>query len=458
MATFQSLGVGSGMDLTSLVSQLVAAERAPKQGQITAQQSKVAVELSAIGTFKGALSGFQSAAAALKLPTSFNVFSGKSSNDEIFTVTASDAAPPGAYNIEVVSIATAEQISSRAFANGDTHIGTGSLTLSVGDESFTIDIDENGATLKGIRDAINRAEDNTGVRATIVNGTDGAHLVLTAQKTGSASSITVTAAGEGLDVLAYSAEELNEYTQVRAAQDAVINIAGSEHRSASNTITEAIEGVTLKLLKADVGNTHSVTIDRNFDALVTRVNAFVTQYNSLAGTMASLQSYNPATKQAGALIGDSLVRGIESTLRRELGRPIDGASPPYNTLSSLGITMQLDGKLELDQTKLRSALESDFAAVQRVFSSENGIAVRLDKALEPHLSADGSIAQRNQTLNDRTKKLDDDQVALDARMQVIEQRYIKQFTALDSLLAQLQATSMYLGQQLANLPKIGDRG
>jgi|HigsolmetaAR205D_1030408.scaffolds.fasta_scaffold00231_25 flagellar hook-associated protein 2 len=455
MATYQSLGIGSGLDLNTLVAQLVAAERAPKQQQITKQQSKVAVELSAIGTLKGALSAFQGAASALKLPTSFNVFAAKSSNEEVFTVSAGELAPPGDYDVEVASIATAEQISSRAFANGETTIGTGTLTISVGEQSFTVEIGEDSATLKGIRDAINRASDNTGVRATIVNGTDGAHLVLTSQKTGEANRLTVTTSGAGLDVLAYSEEAPNEYTQIRAAQDAIIYIAGTEHRSASNTVTGAIEGVTLNLVKADVGNVHSLTIARNIDTLVTRVNTFVTQFNSLAGVMASQQSYEPTTKTAGALLGDPLLRGIESSLRRELSRPIEGASPPYNTLSSIGITVKVDGKLELDQTKLRQALETDFAAVQRLFSGEDGIAMRIDKALSPHLASDGSLAQRNETLNSRNKKLEDDLAALDARMAVIEQRYIKQFTALDALLAQLQTQSNYLAQQLANLPKAG---
>jgi flagellar hook-associated protein 2 len=454
MATLQSLGVGSGMDLSSLVAQLVAAERAPKQQQITRQQSQVAVELSAMGTLKGGLSSFQSALSALKTSVSFDVFSAKSSDDEVFTATASASAPAGSYDVEVIRLAAAHQLSSGAFEDGDTVVGTGSLTIAVGEESFAIEIDAENSTLEEIRDAINSAEDNTGVRATIINGTDGAHLVLTGQETGEANAITVTATGS-LGALAYSAAVPGAYTEVRAAQDALIEIAGTNHTSSSNTIEDAIEGVTLKLLKADLGITHTVNIERNLDALTTRVNAFVTQYNSAAGTMASLQSYNATTQQAGALLGDSLVRNIESSLRRELGRPVEGASADYNTLSSIGVTMKLDGKLELDQAKLREALETDFESVKHLFSSEDGIAHRMDEIVSPHLSTDGSISQRNKSLDDRTKKLEDDQAALDARMLVIEQRYSKQFTALDSLLAQLQSTSAYLGQQLANLPKIG---
>lgn len=457
MATFQSLGVGSGMDLGSLVTQLVAAERAPKQTQITTQQSQVAVQISAMGTLKGALSSFQSALSPLKLAPSFNVFAAKSSDEEIFTATANGSAPAGSYDIKVLQLATAQQLSSTAFEGSNSAVGTGSLTLSVGDESFTLEIDSGNSTLAGIRDAINGAEGNAGVRATIVNGADGAHLVLTGQATGASNSITVSASGGdgGLNALAYSADDTSNYTVAREALDAEIELAGVLHTSASNTIKEAIDGVTLTLRKADLENTQSLDITRNLDTLTTRINAFVTQYNSAASAMASLQSYNPATQKAGALLGDPLVRNVESNLRRELGRPIDGLTGDYRTLSSIGITMNVEGKLELDQTKLREAMQADFQSVQRIFSSESGIATRMDAIVSPHLSADGAIAQRNKSLDERTKRLQDDQVALEARMKVVEQRYLKQFTALDSLLSQLQSTSAYLGQQLANLPKIG---
>lgn len=457
MATFQSLGVGSGMELGSLVTQLVAAERAPKQTQITQQQSQVAVQISAMGTLKGALSSLQSALSPLKLAPSFNVFAAKSSDEEVFTASVDASAPTGNYDITVLQLATAQQLSSTAFDSAESTIGTGSLTLGVGEDSFTIEIDAENASLADIRDAINGADDNTGIRATIVNGTNGAHLVLTAQATGASNRITISTSGGdgGLDALTYSVSDTSNYTQARAPLDARIEIAGVLHTSASNTIKEAIEGVTLTLRKADPENTQSLDITRNLDTMTTRINAFVTQYNSAAGSMSSLQSYNATTQKAGPLLGDPLLRSVESNLRRELSRPVDGLTGDYKTLSSIGITMKVDGKLELDQAKLREAMESDFQAVQRLFSSESGVAVRMDAILSPHLSADGAIAQRNQSLDQRTKRLQDDQIALDARMKVIEQRYVNQFTALDGLLAQLQSTSVYLGQQLANLPKIG---
>jgi flagellar hook-associated protein 2 len=456
MATLQSLGIGSGLDVASLVSQLVAAERAPKQQQITSQQSKVAVQISAMGTLKGALGSVQSAVDTLKTTSSFEVYKAKSSEEAVFTVSAGEGAALGTYDIDVIQLATAHQLSSNAFEDAQAAIGTGTLTVSVGDKSFDVDVEE-GATLASIRDAINRAEGNSTVRATIVNGADGAHLVLTSLATGASNAISVSASGGdgGLEQLAYSADNASNYTEVRAAQDALIEIAGIAHSSASNTVKGAIDGVTVTLVKADPGNVKTLTVERNLDALVTRISAFVTQYNSMSSTLASLQSYDAASKKAGALLGDSLVRGIESGLRRELVQPVGARGGEYSTLSSLGITMTVDGKLELDQTKLREALQDDLGAVQRIFTGENGLAARIDKILSPHLSADGSIAQRNQSLDERSKRLEKDAEALDARMKVVQDRYLKQFIALDTLLAQSQSTATYLTQQLANLPKVG---
>jgi flagellar hook-associated protein 2 len=453
MATLQSLGIGSGLDIASLVSQLVAAERAPKEQQITNQQSKVAVQISAMGTLKGALSALQSSLGVLKTTSAFDAFSAKSSDEQAFTATVAGGAAFGTYDIKVVRLASAHQIASQAFADADAVVGTGTLTVTVGDKSFAVDVGGDGATLADIRDAINRAADNKSVHATIVNGADGAHLVLTSLATGASNTITVTASGDGgLQQLAYSQDDTSNYTEARPAEDALIEIAGIAHSSASNTVKGAIDGVTLTLKKADADNAHTLTVERNLEALVTRINTFVTQYNSVAGTLASLQSYNAATRTAGPLLGDSLVRNIESGIRRELVQPAGNGQ--YASLSSIGITMTKEGKLELDQAKLRDALQSDLGAVQQIFTGENGLAARLDKTLMQHLSAEGSIAQRNKSLDDRSKRLEKDAEALEVRMQALQERYVRQFTALDSLLAQLQSTSSYLGQQLANLPKI----
>lgn len=460
MATLQSTGIGSGLDVRGLVSQLVAAERAPKQNQITKQQTDVATKISAMGTLKGALSAFQNVLGPLKSLDSFNVRSATSGDDEIFTATATSAAPPGIYDIEVEQLAKAHQLSSDPFTSAETVVGTGLLNITVGTKTFVIKVDDTNSKLSSIRDAINKATDNAGVRAAIVNATDGAHLVLTATKTGEANVIKITQSdGDGgLSKLTYQAPgDTANFIELKPAQDALIKIAGYEHKSDSNTVKGAIDGVTLSLLKETEADTEvSLDIKQNVDTVVTRINNFVSQYNALATTVSGLQSYEPSTQKAGPLLGDALLRNIDSDLKRGLVSPVEGATGTYTTLASVGITTNKDGTLVVDESKLRTALAADFDGVGIVFASENGVAARLDKLIAPRLAGTGDIAQRNKVLDERSKLLTKEQGILDARMTAIQERYMKQFTALDTLLASMQTTSSYLQQQLANLPKIGE--
>ncbi len=456
MATLQSTGLGSGLDVNGLVTKLVNAERTPKQQLITKQQTTVSTQISAMGSLKGALGAFQNVLSPLKTTEAFNVRAAVSGDEEVFTASATSAAPTGSYDIEVVNLAAAHQLSSEKFANSKASVGTGLLTLSVGSKSFTVDVQAGSDSLEGIRDAINKAPDNTGVRAAIVQGTDGAHLVLTSATTGAANGIKVTAAdGDGgLSKLTYEAASGNNanYKELRAAKDATIKIAGYEHKSAKNVVTDAIDGVTINLLKVtEEDSPVSLNIDANVDAAMTRINNFVSQYNALATTIGGLQSYDASTQKAGPLLGDAMLRGIDGDLKSALVKPVEGASGTYSTLASLGIKTNKDGTLTVDSAKLKTALQTNFDAVSEVFGSENGIAARLDKVISPHLAGDGDIALRNQALDKRSKTLTKDLETLDTRMKALEDRYMKQFTSLDTLLSSMQNTSTYLTQQLGNL-------
>lgn len=460
MATLSSPGLGSGLDINGLVTQLMAAERAPVQAQITRRQTSVVTEISALGSLKGALSDFQTALAQLKTVGAFGVRSATSSDDKIFTATATTAAAAGSYDIEVEQLADAHQLSSTAFASGSSAIvGTGTLTLSLGDAGFSVVIGSDRASLADIRDAINGAPDNKGIRATIINATDGAHLVLTSTRTGATNAITVTADGGngGLANLTYGAGNTSHYTESHEAADSIVRIAGFEHRSPDRTITGAIDGVTLSLVKAEPDTTLTLKVANDVTTATARVKNFVDRYNALQSQMSSLRAYEPSTNKAGPLIGDALLRGIEAEVRRNLTGAVSGLSGAHTTLASLGITTSKTGVLELDSAKLKTALETNFDGVAAVFGSENGVAARLAKAIEPRLATTGELAIRTKRLNERSTDLQKDQAQLEARLATIEERYRKQFTALDGLLSNMQNTSNYLTQQLANIAKIGDR-
>jgi flagellar hook-associated protein 2 len=187
----------------------------------------------------------------------------------------------------------------------------------------------------------------------------------------------------------------------------------------------------------------------------TRIKNFVDQYNSMVSTLSGLRSYEPTTKAAGPLLGDAMLRGIETDVRRQLSDTA-GGSTVFRTLASVGVTTQKDGSLLLDNAKLASALDANFDEVAKLFGGENGVATRLTNAITPRLAADAEIDVRSKRLNQRSVDLQKQQAALEVRMAAVEARYRQQFTALDSLLAKLQSTSSFLSQQLSSIAKIGD--
>lgn len=458
MATLQSPGIGSGLDIASLVQQLVAAERQPLEQRLTRRESQITAEISALASLKSALSTFKSALENLKSVDVFLTRTAKSSDTDVFEASASASAAPGSYDIEVVQLAQAHQLASNAYADGaDAVVGTGTLTITVGTTTFSVEIGEDTSTLAGVRDAINAASDNPGVRATLIHGTEGTRLVLTSHETGANGAIRVTAEGGdgGLDALVYDPDTTTNLTELRPASNAVIRIAGFEHESSSNEITGAIDGVTLSLKKAAPETQIRLDVAYDTAAITQRVRDFVAEYNKLNTQLGNLRSYDPTSRRAGPLLGDALLRSIESQIRRGLTDPIEGLEGQYTALVNLGIRTTATGSLTLDETKLKEAISTDLEAVAKIFGAENGVAARLHETLEARLASDAEIDTRTEALQKSARSITREREMLDRRMETLHERYMKQFTALDTLLMSLQSTSSYLAQQLANLPKPG---
>lgn len=454
MATTSSVGT-TGLDVQSLVSQLVSSERAQYQAPITNRETKATVQLSAVSTLKGALGAFQTAVNGLKDASTFTPRTTSSSDEDVFTATSTGSAATGSYDIKVLALAKAQQLASGAITGGSSAVvGTGTLTITYGDKTFDVTIDSTNNTLGNIRDAINKATGNTGVQATLLNDSAGTRLILTSAQTGSANKITIAAAGGdgGLAQFAYDGVNPSSVTQLQPAQDAHIKIADQyDHYNSSNVITGLVDNVTLTL-KSTSDDPVTLTVSEDTASLKQKVSQFVTAYNTLYSSFAKLRSYDANTKAAGPMLGDALLRGIESQIGLDLSNPVAGVTGDFKTLASLGITRQTDGTLKLDGVKLEKALNADRTSVAKVFGGDNGVAARLSNDLTNILKDGGAISARTDSLNADLKKVQTDSDALDARMLVIQQRYTKQFTALDSLLQQLQNTSNYLSSQLASLP------
>jgi flagellar hook-associated protein 2 len=438
-----SLGVGSGLDVATLVTQLVNAKKAPQQNQITDQAQTANTQLSGLGQVSAALSALQSAMASISDGSAFTAHSVSSSDTTVLNATATGSAVAGSYKIEVTQLASALKASSGAFTDSSTTVGTGTLTIAVGGQTMNLSIDASNNSLASIRDAINKASDNPGVSATIVNGTDGAHLVLSGTRTGAANGFTVSSSGGdgGLAALNYdaSAGSGNNLTVINAASDALYTIDGLAANSAGNSISSAIDGLTLNL--STLG-TSTVSVADDPSKATSALSNLVSTYNSFVGIYQNLTKYDATTKVAGAMIGDATLNGINSTLSRIIGGSANGAS-----LSSIGISLQVDGTLKLDSDKLSAALADGGKQVSDLFGGDNGLSAQLGAQLTHWVGDSGVLAGRTDSISQQLKDLGDQQTALDARMDSLTARYQAQFTALDTLMSKLNSTSSYLTQQ-----------
>jgi flagellar hook-associated protein 2 len=449
---------GSVINVSQLVSQLVQATQQPQQSLINSHMQTVTTEISALGTLKSALSTFQSSLSALDTQSSFNAQMATSSDTNAFTATITSGAPVGTYNVTIDHLASAQQLLSGKFTgDGTTTVGTGTLHLSLGASGFDVNITSADESLNGIAAAINSATGNPGITATVLQGTDGAHLVLSSTQTGAANTIAVTEtdSGTALAALTYSSGNTGNYTEQSQALDAGFSISGVPGTSPTNTVTTALNGVTLNLLApTGSGATPTLSVLTDTGTIENNIKAFVTAYNTLAGTFSQLGSFDSTTGSAGPMLGDPLLSGVKSQISHALYSVVNTGSSTYNTLASIGITSNSDGTLSLDNSKLGSALATNFSAVSALFSGTNGIATSLNTLVTQNLATNGAVTSRSQTLvkqeNDLTKQTND----LNTQMTALTASLTQQYSALNTLLSSLQTTSAYLTQALAALPSV----
>ena len=459
----QSMGLGSGLDINNIVTQLTKAEMNAETTNVAAQQTDVTSKVSALGTLKSALATFQSSLSVFSgtgKNSAFNALSATSSDNTVFTATANAGAAVGTYQVQVQSLAQSQQLISNVFPNGTTSsVGTGILNLSLGGQSFSVNIDNSNNTLAGIRDAINSAAGNPGISAALVHGTgNNVQLVLTSSQTGVKNTITINSSGGdgGLSALNYSSGNTANFTEQQAAQDATISIAGVTHTSSSNVVSDALDGVTLNLATAKPNTNITLTVSNDSTHVTSLLQSFVTAYNTMIQQITPLGSYDASTKTAGPMLGDSLLTGIQNQLFHAMGDTVSNAGNVYNSLASLGIATNADGTLSLDTNVLNSALNTNFQNVVSVMGSSGGVVDRLNSMLDTALSSAGIIQTRSNNLTTQQTNIDNENAAITARTAVVQQRYMTQFNAMDTLLAQMQNTSSFLTQQFNALNKVNN--
>ncbi|HVN46025.1 MAG TPA: flagellar filament capping protein FliD [Steroidobacteraceae bacterium] len=446
---------GSVINVSALVQQLVAAAQGPQESLIASQTQQVSAQISALGTLKSALSTFQSSLGALDTPRAFQLETASSSDPAAFTVAAGAGAPQGTYDIAITQLAQAQQLLSAPVAAGSA-LGSGTLTLSLGGTSFQVTV---GATdtLADLAANIDSAAGNPGISATVLQGSDGAHLLLSSSLTGAASTIQVASSVNSgpLAALTYGSGNTGNYTQEAAAQDAAFSISGVAFTSPTNTVSNAISGVTLNLLSATAAGTPaSFTVSTDTSSLESNISAFVSAYNTLHGTLAALGGYDAASGTAGPMMGNAALTGIQSQVQRALYSVVDTGSPTYNTLASIGITTQSDGTLSVNGATLAAALGTHFAAASQLWSGSAGVASTLNAAITTALGADGSITAAGHTLSAQENALNAQSNQLSQQMAALSASLTQQYAALNTLLSSLQSTSAYLSQAFATLPQV----
>jgi flagellar hook-associated protein 2 len=460
MATVTASGIGSGLDINSIVSQLVNAERAPQENRLASKEAIIQARLSAYGSLKSALSSFQSSLSALKDADTFGKRSATSSEPTIFSATSTTSAAAGIYSVQVEQLATKHKVASQAYTDSASVVGSGSLSFTQNGESFSVTIAEGEDSLSAIRDAVNNAEGNTGIAASIVTDQNGAHLVFSSSKSGVENAIKIDVTPGALDSgdlsqLAFDPALVNQLStmiQKAEALDSIVIVDGFTQTSANQKIEGMIEGVTLDLKTAKPGESFSLEVKLDTGSVKKSIESFVSNYNKLITTLNDLTAFDPEANTAGLLQGDSATRTVANRLRTEIGTLVSGLGVELDSLAEMGITTGDKGKLKIDSEKLTSVLDTDFANIAGVFSGDNGYATRLDAVIGNLTVGGGILDNRTEALKAQVDRIGDQREALSKRMVVIQARYQAQFSALDSLLSQLNSTGAFLNQQLENLP------
>lgn len=392
-----SAGLGSNLDVNGIVTQLMSIESQPLT-QLNKQEASYQAKLSGLGSIKGALASFQSALAGLTDIAKFQKVSATAADTSVLSATASSIAVPGTYSLEVNKLAQSQKLVAAGQASTATSIGNGTITIdfgtvtggtltpydaatstggtyagasfsSAGSGVKTITIDSTNNSLSGIRDAINNAK--IGVTAAIVNdgGSSPYRLTLSSDNAGKNNSLKISVAGDTAlsDLLSQDPAGIQKLAETSTAQNTEVKVNGVLVSKSSNTISDAIQGVTLNLTKVTTAST-SITVARDTSSISTSVNSFVKSYNEVMSTVKSLSAYDATKGQGAVLQGDAAVLGIQSQLRSVFSTPLVG-SGAFKTLSDIGISFQKDGSLAVDSGKLQSAITSNFSDLAGMFAA-----------------------------------------------------------------------------------------
>jgi flagellar hook-associated protein 2 len=440
-------GVGSGLDINGIVYQLMQLERIPVD-KLGSRNRDLDAQLSGYGKLRSSLSSFETAMEGLGSLDKFKLFSSVSSNEDVLTATSNSQASSGTYNISVNRLAQNHKVgSSGATPIASTDIFTGSLGLTIGGETITVNTGT-GMTLAQIRDAINSDETNPGLTASIINlGTADQKLVLTADESGAENEISVTDSTTNTSNASatLSLQTLNKkndgVTTIDSVSelDASFTVDGFSVTASSNSVSDVVQGITLNL--QGIGDA-TLTLSRDDTAIQKSVENFVKAYNDLYDVIDNLAK--------GDLSGDSTLRTIQSSIRSIYSSTASGLTGTFQAPFQVGIKSDSrTGKLSLDATDLKSALDKDFASVADLFASDDkGVAFRLADLAKTLLTPNNAINTREEGIRARQRTINTQIDSYEARLELKEVALRAKFASLDSLIGSMQSMSSFISSSL----------
>lgn len=458
MASISTLGIGSGLDLASILDSLQASEKAALT-PISTQQSSYTAKLSAYGTLKSALTTFQTANTTLSNADLFSSTKTTSSSSA-FSATTAAGAVAGKYTVSVSQLAAAQTLTSAVQSSNTTALATTDSTITIqqgGDKKpVTVSVSAANSSLTGIRDAINKSD--SGVTASIIKTGDGSYrLSMTSDDTGEDNAMTLSVTGDSTlqSMLNYDGTSTSNMTESVTAKNALLTVNNVAIENSSNTISDALEGITLNLNDVTTGN-QTLTITSDTTKASNAVSAWVDAYNTLQDSFTSLTKYTAVDvgtdaqdTSNGALLGDSTLRTIQSQLKSMLTNA--SSSSTFKSMAQIGVTTDpTTGQLELDDDKLSTALTSDPDGVKAMIIGDGkttGIATTVGTNITSWLSSTGILQAATDGVSKTLNNLTTQYNAASTRIDATIARYKTQFTNLDVMISKLNSTSSYLTSQ-----------
>ncbi len=444
----------SSIDPITMATQLATFDVLPFQERYQAQADKFQSQINALGKVESAMRDFRNAVTAMNSSSNSIIKNSATlSQDGFFTATANANALSGSYQVFVEQMATSHQMSTGMPADLDANTAvptTGELSFTVNGETMNIDlstIDTDGdgtATISDLVKAINSNETNPGVNATLVRSNGQTHFMLTSTETGVENSINVKATGTGE---AWFENAFVNTTDISSPQDAVIWLGakdtGLKLTNASNTFKGVIDGVDFTVTKAQTADEAPITLTIGPDEESTKeqVTKFVDAYNALVDALDEHSAIGSEDTARGALANDATLRSIESNLQSLLRTEINGMR-----LSDAGLTLNREGKLELDAEKFSEMQVNNGAALEGMFNGDNGLLTAIDDMMDPYLKyGSGLLSTRKDSLKQSIDRIDDKQAQLDRKYDMAYDRYLAQFTQMNSIINQMNNTMGMFG-------------